>query len=96
MTILGFTICYSENSGDIGDLLNMLLEAGINLNEKDITIMSDRGKAIVKAVRDILPHALHTHCPVHLIRNLKSYFRDSCSGEALLGGSQRSDSCQIL
>jgi hypothetical protein len=41
MTILAFSICYSENSDDISHLLRLCIQSGLPLNSTDITIVTD-------------------------------------------------------
>ena len=44
---------------------------GIDIDSETLIIVSDRGKAIIKAVGDKLTKTYHHYCPLHIERNLK-------------------------
>jgi len=72
MCILAFYLCYSENSFDMNNFLKFLSDNGLNLNQEDITIITDRGSSIINAVLTNLPSAASYYCSKHLERNLKT------------------------
>ena len=72
MCILAFYLCYSENSFDMNNFLMFLSNNGLNLNQEDITIITDRGSSIINAVTNNLPLAASYYCSKHLERNLKT------------------------
>ena len=73
MIIFAFSLSFSESSADITILLDLLKEEGVDFNQKKYTVFSDRGTAILKAIRDNLPHALQMLCQYHLDNNLKPF-----------------------
>lgn len=73
-TILAYTISYSENSEDISHMLQFCLDNGLPLNDPGLAVISDRGAAILKSVKDTLPLAYNHMCGLHLERNLRKNF----------------------
>jgi hypothetical protein len=71
--VLAFCISESENSDDLQWLFRLLSSNGIELDRSDMTIISDRGTAIVKAINDNFTNAIQHHCAKHLERNLKAH-----------------------
>ena len=70
--IYALMLSQSECSEDIKALLDLLAEEGINLDKETMIIVSDRGKAIIKAVLDNITKAYHHFCPLHIEGNLKA------------------------
>ena len=70
--IYAFMLSHSECSEDIEALFELLKESGVNLDKESIIIVSDRGKAIIKAVLDKMTKAYHHFCPLHIEGNLKA------------------------
>lgn len=68
--LLAFGLGESENSELLNGLILLCLQAGVDLDNPDVTFVSDRSKAILKSVRESAPLANHLHCAKHLERNL--------------------------
>ena len=69
--VLVYGVGDSENSILISACIALAKEAGLDMNSKDVVIMSDRGSAIIKSVSNATPLANHLYCAVHLKRNLE-------------------------
>ena len=69
--VLVYGVGDSENSVLISASIALAKEAGLDMNSKDVVIMSDRGSAIIKSVSNTTPLAIHVYCAVHLKRNLE-------------------------
>lgn len=74
ITLLAFTICYSENIEDVTHLFDACIAVGLPLNEPDASIISDRSAALAAGLAAVTPQAYHARCPKHLERNLSSFF----------------------
>jgi hypothetical protein len=72
MIVFGYCLGYSECMGDLKAFLSFLLAEGLDLNADDMTILTDRGTALIPAVTEILPKTYHLFCPKHLERNLQA------------------------
>ena len=70
--LYGFCLGYSEKAEDIGLLIELMRRNNVDLNQRRITVLSDRGTAILKAIRDYLPNALQMCCMKHISDNLRS------------------------
>lgn len=70
MIIYGFCLGYGETLEDMEYFCTFLAQSNFPLNQSCMTILSDRGAAIVGAIGRVFPEALHHFCPKHLERNL--------------------------
>jgi hypothetical protein len=75
--LYGFCVHYSECIGDLSSFLLFLLNSGLPLNVPTMTVLSDRGSAIVPTVTAVLPNAYFHYCPKHLERNIRVKTKDS-------------------
>ena len=69
--VLVYGVGDGENSVLISACIALAKEAGLDMNSKDVVIMSYRGSAIIKSVSNTTPLANHVYCAVHLKRNLE-------------------------
>ena len=73
---LGFLQTHSENSGPIKDLLNKLIERGLNF-EKGLLCVIDGSKGIHKAVKETFgPKAVIQRCQWHKRENVLNYLNE--------------------
>jgi hypothetical protein len=81
MIILGLSLSPTESLESIEFLLKLLMDpeseggAGIPLNREDIVVTSDRGPALIAAVRQCLWLCFHMKCGKHLERSLQKHFK---------------------
>ena len=71
--IFAIGISYHESKDDIRYVLDFMKEKGLRLNNKRMTVYSDRGAALLPAIAASLDQCLHMACPLHLLRNLQSH-----------------------
>ena len=67
-----FMISMSEANLDIAALLKFCNDMGLALNRSNVTVLSDRSRAIIGAIEDHLTLCLHMLCPKHLSNNLNT------------------------
>lgn len=72
MILYGYCLGYSENIEDLSYFFDFLQEHGLPLNRPEMTILTDRGGAILNTVKVAFPLALHHLCPLHLKRNVQA------------------------
>ena len=70
MIVLGYMIHPVECADDIEYFLQFMLDNGLNINQKKMTVLTDRGKSFPGPITKVLPLSLHCLCAVHLKRNL--------------------------
>eukprot|EP00961_Rhodomonas_salina_P273299 3692657-Rhodomonas_salina.1 len=74
--ILGFGIVEAESDACIQWFLERVnLEFGSWLNNRNMFILSDCNKSIIKGIAKVLPLAHHFSCRLHLLENVKDYCR---------------------
>ncbi|CAM9530366.1 unnamed protein product [Phaeothamnion confervicola] len=76
--LVALCVCLSEDAFNCHWMLQEALKLPklrALLEAPGTTIMSDRGTAIVPAVAEALPNALHVHCSVHMLRNVDAYLK---------------------
>jgi hypothetical protein len=69
---LAMSICLGETKAEYAFLLWCVGLGGFDLNDPNICMISDRGKAVLAAVERCLPRADGFFCNVHLWRNLNA------------------------
>lgn len=72
MVILAMSLCFTEDTNEYIRLIQTCKDAGVNLDNPSLTVISDRSKSIVSAIEQSLPEVYHAFCPLHLERNLIS------------------------
>ena len=70
MIVFGYMIHPAESVDDIKYFLKFMLDSGLNINQKKITVLTDRGVAFPGPIKEILPLSFHCLCALHLKRNL--------------------------
>jgi hypothetical protein len=76
---LAVSYCYSESAQNISSLFDALSRANVDLNDKHVIIMSDRGRAGIKAVAERLPNANLRLCSEHIVRNIQNKLKRKLS-----------------
>ena len=79
---LGISVCLSESLDNYAFLYWTIGLAGFNLNLPHISVVSDRGRAVISAGEHILPLAAKFFCNVHLWRNLVAEVREKLEEKA--------------
>jgi len=74
-TVLGAWLGSTENARVCTDLLQNLIDRGLNTDSVKLVIM-DGGKAIHRAVSDVFGDVLIQRCQVHKKRNIQDYLPD--------------------
>lgn len=72
--LLAFSLCLNEKHEEFIQIINFCKENGLNFDNKEQAIISDRAEAIRLAVSKAAPSSYHICCPLHLKRNLESRF----------------------
>ena len=70
--LLAWILSYSENSTDIVYLLTTMAAHGITIDYPRVTMVSDRGNALIKSYEDFFEQASHKYCDIHIIRPMPS------------------------
>ena len=66
--LLAWLLAYSENSADIVHLLRTMAANDIIIDRKEVTMVSDRGSALIKSYEDFFTKASHKYCDLHITR----------------------------
>lgn len=69
--ILIFMISYAESKVDLDAMFDFADACGLQFDKPEITLISDRGSAIISSVSERYKHLKHHHCAKHIERNLK-------------------------
>jgi hypothetical protein len=72
IVIYAVAIGSKENNELVAYLLTFCERHGLNLNQAHITILSDRGSALISCIDKFAPLAFHLFCALHLEGNLRS------------------------
>ncbi|KAL3695925.1 hypothetical protein R1sor_010001 [Riccia sorocarpa] len=70
---LAYALVDRENEENWSWFLRLVRMAVVGVEDTFVQFVSDRCKGIVNAVRDVFPGQSHTHCTIHLERNLKRF-----------------------
>ncbi|KAL3684017.1 hypothetical protein R1sor_002039 [Riccia sorocarpa] len=70
---LAYALVDRENEENWSLFLRLVRRAVVGVEDTSVQFVSDRCKGIVNAVRDVFPGQSHTHCTIHLERNLKRF-----------------------
>ena len=66
--VLAWILAYTENSIDIKYMLTTMADNGIIIDRKEVTMVSDRGSALIKSYEDFFKAASHKYCDLHITR----------------------------
>jgi hypothetical protein len=69
---LAISICLAESKDEYAFAYWTLARAGFDLNQKEYSIVHDRGKAVIAARATALPKADSFHCNQHVMRNVQA------------------------
>lgn len=69
--ILVFMISYAESKADLDAMFDFAEESGLLIDIPGMTLISDRGSAIISSVSERFIQLKHHFCAKHIERNLK-------------------------
>jgi hypothetical protein len=72
MLVLALGVIYTESTLEVGELLSFVKDNGVPLDDEGVTIITDRSRAINRAIEEQAPKAYHALCPLHIERNLRA------------------------
>jgi hypothetical protein len=74
---LAFACVNTESSENMKNLHDLMVGAGVDINKPEYILLSDRGTAILKFIRETMNNVTHMLCQRHLFTNLTPWRQHS-------------------
>jgi hypothetical protein len=74
-TPMAFAVTNHDNHRTMSILKRELVAAGGDIDQSKYILLSDRGTAVVKFVKECFLHVFHMCCQLHLSRNLTAWVK---------------------